>query len=31
MALDTANSQQFTLRREDKHGVIRLVCDGKGG
>ena len=32
MAFDKAESkfasEQFTLRREDKHGVISLVCDG---
>lgn len=28
MALHTADAQQFDLRREDKNGVISLVCDG---
>lgn len=27
MAFDEAESEQFTLRREDKNGIISLVCD----
>lgn len=27
MVLQTSDAQQFDLRREDKNGVISLVCD----